>query len=207
MHVNDLDGAGQDLKDALAINPKDPNSLQLDGDLLMKLGRTEEAINVYSQILAVDPKNRFALTSLGYASRTAGRDQDAEKYFRRLAEVAPTLYIPYQALGDMYTARRAYAKAETNYLKANKLAPKNALIVAGGMNAAVEAHKLDLAGEWMSRATSSMQDEPRLLREEERYLSFKGDYRQSAAIGEKAVKMLPKDRDVIIYLGYDLLNL
>ncbi len=52
-----------------------------------------------------------------------------------------------------------------------------------------------------------MQDEPRLLREEERYLSFKGDYRQSAAIGEKAVKMLPKDRDVIIYLGYDLLNL
>jgi tetratricopeptide (TPR) repeat protein len=207
MHLNDLDGAGQDLKEALAINPKDPNSLQLDGDLLMKLGRTEEAINIYSKILAVDPKNRFALTSLGYASRTAGRDQDAEKYFRRLAEVAPTLYIPYQALGDMYTARRAYAKAETNYLKANKLAPKNALIVAGGMNAAVEAHKLDLAGEWMSRATSGMQDEPRLLREEERYLSFKGDYRQSADIGEKAVKMLPKDRDVIIYLGYDLLNL
>jgi tetratricopeptide (TPR) repeat protein len=207
MHLNDLDGAGQDLKEALAINPKDPNSLQLDGDLLMKLGRTEEAINVYSKILAVDPKNRFALTSLGYASRTAGRDQDAEKYFRRLAEVAPTLYIPYQALGDMYTTRRVYAKAETNYLKANKLAPKNALIVAGGMNAAVEAHKLDLAGEWMSRATTSMQDEPRLLREEERYLSFKGDYRQSAAIGEKAVKMLPKDRDVIIYLGYDLLNL
>jgi tetratricopeptide (TPR) repeat protein len=207
IHINDLDGAGQDLKEALAINPKDPNSLQLDGDLLMKLGRTEEAINVYSKILAVDPKNRFALTSLGYASRTAGRDQDAEKYFRRLAEVAPTLYIPYQALGDMYTARRAYAKAETNYLKAYKLAPKNALIVAGGMNAAVEAHKLDLAGEWMSRATTAMQDEPRLLREEERYLSFKGDYRQSAAIGEKAVKMLPRDRDVIIYLGYDLLNL
>jgi tetratricopeptide (TPR) repeat protein len=207
MHLNDLDGAGQDLKEALAINPKDPNSLQLDGDLLMKLGRTEEAINVYSKILSVDPKNRFALTSLGYASRTAGRDQDAEKYFRRLAEVAPTLYIPYQALGDMYTARHAYAKAETNYLKAYKLAPKNALIVAGGMNAAVEAHKLDLAGEWMSRATTAMQDEPRLLREEERYLSFKGDYRQSAAIGEKAVKMLPKDRDVIIYLGYDLLNL
>jgi tetratricopeptide (TPR) repeat protein len=207
MHLNDLDGAGQDLKEALAINPKDPNSLQLDGDLLMKLGRTEEAINVYSKILAVDPKNRFALTSLGYASRTAGRDQDAEKYFRRLAEVAPSLYIPYQALGDMYTARRAYAKAETNYLKAYKLASKNALIVAGGMNAAIEAHKLDLAGEWMSRATSGMQDEPRLLREEERYLSFKGDYQQSAALGEKAIKMLPKDRDVIIYLGYDLLNL
>jgi tetratricopeptide (TPR) repeat protein len=207
MHLNDVDGAGSDLKEALAINPKDPNTLQLDGDLLMKLGRTEEAINAYSQILAVDPKNRFALTSLGYASRTAGRDQDAEKYFRRLAEVDPKLYIPYAALGDMFTARREFAKAETNYAKAYKLAPKNALIVAGGMNAAIEAHKLDLAGVWANRATSEMQDEPQVLREEERYLSFKGDYQQSAAIGEKVLKMLPKDRDVVVYLGYDLLNL
>ena len=46
-----------------------------------------------------------------------------------------------------------------------------------------------------------------MLREEERYLSFKGDYKQSAAIGEKVIKMLPKDRDVVVYLGYDLLNL
>lgn len=207
MHLNDLDGAGSDLKEALAINPKDPNTLQLDGDLLMKLGRTEEAINAYSQILAIDPKNRFALTSLGYASRTAGRDQDAEKYFHRLAEVDPKLFVPYAALGDMYTAHREYAKAETNYAKAYKLAPKNALVIAGGMNAAIEAHKLDLAGAWANRVTSEMQDEPQILREEERYLSFKGDYQQSAAVGEKALKLLPKDRDVVVYLGYDLLNL
>jgi tetratricopeptide (TPR) repeat protein len=207
MHLNDLDGAGSDLKEALAINPKDPNTLQLDGDLLMKLGRTEEAIAVYGRILSVDPKNRFALTSLGYASRTAGRDQDAEKYFRRLAEVDPTLYIPYAALGDMYTARRDFAKAESSYSKAYQLAPKNALVVAGGMNAAIEAHKMDLAGIWASRATKPMQDEPQLLREEERYLSFKGDYRQSATIGEKVLPMMPKDRDVVVYLGYDLLNL
>jgi tetratricopeptide (TPR) repeat protein len=207
MHLNDLDGAGSDLKEALAINPKDPNALQLDGDLLMKLGRTEEAIAVYSRILSIDPKNRFALTSLGYASRTAGRDQDAEKYFRRLAEVDPKLYVPYAALGDMYTARRDFAKAESNYSKAHQLAPKNALVVAGGLNAAIEAHKLDLAGVWASRVTEAMQDEPQVLREEERYLSFKGDYRQSATIGEKVLPLLPKDRDVVVYLGYDLLNL
>ena len=159
MHLNDLDGAGRDVKEALAINPKDPNTLQLDGDLLMKLGRTEEAINAYNQILEIDPKNRFALTSLGYASRTAGRDADAEKYFRRLAEVNPTLYVPYAALGDMYTARRDFAKAETNYSKAYRLAPKNAAIVAGGMNAAIEAHKMDLAGVWAGRATEAMQQD------------------------------------------------
>lgn len=207
MRLNDLDGAGSDLKEALAINPKDTGALQLDGDLLMKRGRTEEAINVYRQILGVDPRNRYALISLGYASRTAGRDQDAEKYFRQLAEVDPKLYIPYAALGDLYTSRHEYAKAETNYNKAYLLSPKNALVVAGGINAAIEAHKLDVAGTWVGRATPPMQAEPQILREEERYYSFKGEYQKSADLGEKVIIMLPKDRDVVVYLGYDLLNL
>ena len=52
-----------------------------------------------------------------------------------------------------------------------------------------------------------MQQRPHLMREKERYLSFKGDYQQSAEVGREAIKQLPKDRDVIVYLGYDLLNL
>jgi len=45
------------------------------------------------------------------------------------------------------------------------------------------------------------------MREKERYLSFKGDYRQSAAVGREAIKKLPTDRDVVVYLAYDLLHL
>jgi tetratricopeptide (TPR) repeat protein len=45
------------------------------------------------------------------------------------------------------------------------------------------------------------------MREKERYLSFKGDYQQSAEIAREAIKELPADRDVVVYLGYDLLNL
>ncbi len=207
MNGGDLDGAGSDLNEALAINGRDPDSLQLDGDLLMKLGRTGDAIAVYKRILAIDPVNRFALTSLGYASREAGRDQDAERYFHKLAEAYPSLYVPDLALGDMYTSRRDFTKAEGAYSKGYTLAPRNPLIVAGGMNAAIEAHKLDLAAIWLSRATNEMQQEPQLLREKERYLSFKGDYRQSADVGREVIKMLPADRDVVVYLGYDLLNL
>ena len=59
----------------------------------------------------------------------------------------------------------------------------------------------------MHRVTDAMANEPHVLREEERYLSFKGDYAQSAAVGEKAIKLLPRDRDVVVYLGYDLLHL
>jgi tetratricopeptide (TPR) repeat protein len=207
MHAGDLDGALGDVKNALAMNARDANGLQLSGDILMKLGRIEDAVDVYKRILALDANNRFALTSLGYASRAAGHDEAAEKYFQRLAQVDPSLYVPYLALGDLYTARRQYKQAQVSYDKGYALAPHNALIVAGGMNAAIEAHDITLAATWESRASQDMLDEPQVLREKERYLSFKGDYQQSADVAQQAIKVLPQDRDVVVYLGYDLLHL
>ncbi len=207
LNAGDADGALADIKAAIADNPSDRNNLQLNGDILMKLSRTEDAIAVYKTILKQDANNRFALTSLGYAERDAGRDQEAEKYFERLAQVDPKLYVPYLALGDLYTARKQYAKAQAAYSKGRERAPHNALLVAGGINAAVEAHDLKLAAVWMARVEPDMNREPQVLREEERYFSFKGDYRQSANIGEQAIKVLPRDRDVVVYLGYDYLFL
>lgn len=207
MNGGDLDGAISDIKESLAINAQDPNSLQLDGDLLLKLGHTEEATNVYTKILANDPVNRSALISLGYISRNAGHDEDAERYFQQLLAAYPTLYIPYLALGDMYAARRDFPKAEAAYRKGYDLAPHNSLIVAGGMNAAIEAQHLPMAAEWLSRATNEMQQEPHLMREKERLLSFKGEYQKSADVGREAIKKLPMDRDVVVYLAYDLLYL
>jgi tetratricopeptide (TPR) repeat protein len=207
MHAGNFDGALSDVKNALAISADDPNGLQLNGDILMKLGRTEDAIDVYKRILAIDANNRFTLISLGYASRAAGRDQAAEKYFQRLAQADPSLYVPYLALGDLYTARREFKQAQAAYEKGYALAPRNALIVAGGMNAAVESHDLNIGATWLSRTTSDMLEEPQVLREKERYLSFKGDYQQSADVGQQAMKALPQDRDVVVYFGYDLLHL
>ncbi len=207
MNAGQLDSALGDMTEALSLNARDPSSLQLDGDLLMRLGRTAEAIATYKRILAIDPVNRFALTSLGYASRLAGDDREAEKYFQRLARADPSLYVPYLALGDLYTARGDLIKAQAAYSRAYALAPRKPLIVAGGMNAAIEAHKLTLAETWLSRAIGEMQQEPQVLLEKERYLSFKGEYQQSADVGREVIKVLPEDRDGVVYLGYDLLNL
>src|SRR5208283_5066502 len=96
---------------------------------------------------------------------------------------------------------------QTYYNKGIGLAPHNALIVAGGMNAAIEAHDFNLAGTWLARVSGRMERQPQVLREKERYLSFKQDYQQSEAVGEEAIKVLPHDRDVVVYLGYDYLYL
>lgn len=207
LSAGDLDAALADMKEALAINAHDRDDLQLDGDILMKMGRTDEAIAAYKQVLTADPSNRFALISLGYASRVAGHDQDAEMYFERLEKVAPSLYIPYLALGDLYTARRQYLRADASYKKAYALDSRKPLVIAGGMNAAIEAHNMALASAWLDRVTVGMDQEPQILREKERYLSFKGDYQASADVGHEAIKVLPRDRDVVVYLGYDLLHL
>ena len=207
MSSGDLKGAGQDVDEALAIDGKDPNTLQLDGDLLAKLGRRDEAIAAYRKILEGDPTNRFALTSVGYVSREAGQDQEAEKYFQRLAAAYPHLYVPYLALGDLYATRRNFAKAEAHYRKAFERAPHNSRIIAGGMNAAIEARQLPLAAQWLGRASAEMQQDAQVMREKERYLRGVGDYKQSAEVGREAIKKLPADRDVVVYLGYDLLQL
>ena len=90
MDAGNPDAALRDITAALASNAHDNENLQLDGDVLMKLGRVEDAIEVYKQVLSADANNRLALTSLGYASQKAGRDQEAEKYFLRLAAIDPS---------------------------------------------------------------------------------------------------------------------
>ncbi len=207
LYASDTSGALQDVHAALALNPKDPNALQLNGDLLVKIDRAEEAIAIYKKILALDPDNELALTSLGSVSRQLGHDKEAEKYLLRLAATHPSFYASYLALGDLYTARHDYAKAETNYRKAHSLAPKNTLAIAGGMNAAIEAHKYPLAGEWLALASPQMQQDSFVMREKERYLSWIGNYKESADVGQQVIQKLPHDRDVVVYLGYDLLHL
>lgn len=207
MNEGDLDGALTDIHSALTIDAHDPDTLQLEGDILVHLNRTPEAIGVYRRILVRDPGNHSALIALGYASRALGQDQNAEKYFLHLAEVAPSLYIPYLALGDLYAAQHQFPKAQAAYSRAYILAPQKVLIIVGGIHAAIEAHDLALAGTWLSRVTSSMTKDPQLLREKERYLSFAGHYRQSEETGEQAIQYLPGDRDVVVYLGYDMLHL
>jgi len=205
--AGDTDGALKDVNQAVELNAKDPNALQLNGDVLAKMGRGEDAIGVYKKILVMDPANRLALTSLGSVSREVGRDKEAEKYFQRLEAAYPRLYVAHLALGDLYTSRRDFAKAQAEYEKGHALAPTNSLIVAGGANAAIEAHQFPLAAKWLHGASPEMLRDPQVMRERERYLLWTDKYQESSDVGHEAIQKLPRDRDVVVYLGYDLLHL
>jgi len=200
----DLKGANRDLKEALKLAPSNVNSLMNYATLMWKLGQKDAARETFTRVLDLDHNNRQALSSLGYLARDAGDTKLAETYFVRAKASRPNDYAPYLALGDLYTAERNFHSAETNYEQAYQHMPGNPLIVAGGANAALEAHNLNLARLWLERATGKMNASTQVEREHERYLTFKGDYADSAKLGSDVIAKLPNDREGVVYLAYDL---
>ncbi len=203
----DLPGAEKDLKEALQVDPANMNITLQYANLLWKMNRKEESRKLYTDVLAKEPNNRFGLEAMGYLYREDGDNKAAEEFFNRLAAAYPNDYVPYLALGDMFTATRDFARADQNYQKAYKLANTNSVVVANAANAAIEARQLPLAGEWLARAKGSMQNDPRVMLERERYLFHTGKYVESAQLGRKVLEKLPKDRNASVYLGYALYNL
>jgi tetratricopeptide (TPR) repeat protein len=204
---NDLKGAETDLLEARKLDPENTNIKLQYANLLWKEGRKDESRQVYGEVLGKDPTNRNALEAVGYLYREDNNPKMAEEYFTRLAKAYPDDYIPYLAMGDLLTQTKEFDRANGNYETAYKLAPQNPVIVANAANAAIEAQQIKLAGEWVGRAKGKMNDDPRVMRERERYLFHTGDYEQSAKLGYQVLQQLPKDRNAAVYLDYDLYNL
>jgi predicted Zn-dependent protease len=200
----DLDSAKRDLKEALALSPGNVNSLMNLGSLLWKMGQKDAARDTFTKILEIDHNNRQALSSLGYVARDTGDAKLAEMYFSKAIAAHPKDYAPYLALGDLYTAERKFQPAESNYENAFQRMPGNSLIIAGGANAALESHNTKLAQHWLERASAKANASPQVMRERERYLTFKGEYAASAKLGYEVTEKLPRDREAAVYLAYDL---
>ncbi|MGA2020092.1 MAG: tetratricopeptide repeat protein [Candidatus Sulfotelmatobacter sp.] len=198
------DAANKDLQEALSLAPSNVNSLLNYASLQWKLGQKDAAQSTFLKVLELDKSNRTALSSLGYLARDNGDAKLAESYFKRAIDAHPKDYEPRLALGDLYTAAQNYPAAEKNYEDAYQRMPSNAMIIAGGTNAALEAHNPDLAKRWLDRAQGKLNDSPQVSRERERYLTLKGDYAAAAKLGEYVIAKLPHDREGAVYLAYDL---
>ena len=204
---NDFQRAEADLVEARRLDPENLNIQLQYANLLWKVGRKDDSLKLYGDVLAKDPTNRFALEAMGYLYREDNNPKLAAEYFNRLAKDYPDDYIPYLALGDLYTQTREFPRADEEYQQANKLAPDNPTVIANAANAAIENQQIKLAGEWIGRAKGKVADDPRVMLEHERVLLHQGNYAESAKLGYKVLQQLPKDRNASVYLAYDLYNL
>jgi tetratricopeptide (TPR) repeat protein len=202
-----VDSAEKDLHEALQIEPRNTVLLLNYANLLRKTDRKDEARKTYQQALAIDPSSGAALGALGYLSRETGDFDASRGYFQELAKKHPDDYVAYLALGDLDSETRHFEEAEHNYEQAFERSPDNPLIVAGAMNAALEGHQTNQAKQWLTRASATVRQDPQVMREHERYLTITGNYAESADLGYQVVDKLPKDREAVDYLAYDLLFL
>ena len=205
INLGDYEEAENDLREALRLQPSNVNLLLNYGNLLRVTKRPEDSAKAYLAALKADPENPSALESLGYLARDTGDTKAAGAYFERLKRADPNDYVPYLALGDLRTQIREFPEAQTNYEKAYELARDNPLIVARGMNAALEAHQMPLAKRWLDRTSEAERANPEVMREHERYLTLTGNYQESAILGYKVIEKLPRDPEAPVYLAYDLL--
>jgi len=207
----DNTSAEKDLKDAMALAPNNVNIKLNYANLLWKTDRPQDALEQYKAALQNDPGNHAALTALGYLSRDLKDPASAEKYFLKLAELYPQDYVPHFALGDLYTSNRQFDRAQASYQKAHELAPNNSLIISAAINSSLEGpgHQLEQAKSWIARAAANpaINDNPQVMRERQRYLTFTGNYQEAADLGYKVLQKLPRDPEAPVYLAYDLLFL
>jgi len=199
-----LAAADKDLQEALVLAPSNVNSLLNYGNLLWKFGQKDAARNLFLKALELDKHNQQAMISLGYLAREQGDMKSAEDYFSRVARLYPKEFVPHLALGDLYSSQRNFRAAQASYEAAHQRMSANSLIVAGGANAALEARNLVLAKQWLDRATGAMNDNPQVMRERQRYLTWTGGYQEAADLGHKVIERLPRDPQAPVYLAYDL---
>ena len=204
---NNLPAAEADLVEARKLDPTNLNIQLQYANLLWKEGRKSDSIQLYSDVLDKDPTNRYALEAIGYIYREQNNPTMAAEYFNRLAKDYPDDYIPYLALGDLYTQTGEFAKADAQYELAYKRAPNNPVVIANAANAALEGQQIKLAATWVSRAKGKTSEDARVMMEHERVLLHQGNYEESAKLGYKVLQQLPKDRNASVYLAYDLYNL
>jgi len=98
---NDLAGATEHFKRALALDPADLNVLGNSSLLLLSLGRLEEALALEEAVARRDPVNVTILSNVGLYQRCAGRFDAALVSFRTVLSLAPGRGNAHAQLGNV----------------------------------------------------------------------------------------------------------
>ena len=115
-----LDLAEEALAKALAINPKDSESRNLMGSILVEQGRYDDAVAELREVIKDSTYNQpqFPFFNLGICYRKQGRRSEAIAAFSRAVQLDPKFYRAYVALGEIYKEQKDFEKALEYYLKA-----------------------------------------------------------------------------------------
>lgn len=100
------------LRAALAIDPRNPEALNLFAVHLWNNGQEQAALDYANRALAVDPLNRVSQMLAANALRRAGKAQEAERAYRAVIDLYPDFDEAKLALGQSLMASGKLDQAE-----------------------------------------------------------------------------------------------
>jgi len=119
-----LDNALASQQELAAQRPNDPQVLNDLGNLLVVVGRVDEAEEIYRRALELDPEMASAQYNLGLLLAQRGEQKLALQRFEQVLDVHPdNAWAHYQA-GAIFEARHAKKKALRHYAEAFRLNPQ-----------------------------------------------------------------------------------
>jgi tetratricopeptide (TPR) repeat protein len=93
----------------------------------VEAGQLDLAVQLYGDVLDLEPDNLGARISRGRAQLNLGEQAAAMSDFQRAQDSAPESAEPLCAMGDLFFARKDYARAISRYDQALQLHPEHAM--------------------------------------------------------------------------------
>ena len=116
LHDWDWQGAEEDLKRGIALNPQNPNAHETYGYLLISTARAEESIAAFHRALEMDPLSLPLNMNLGFIFSYANQYDRAIEQGRRVIELEPQFHGGYTVIGYALSGKEMYAEAQ-EYLR------------------------------------------------------------------------------------------
>lgn len=145
-----LELARRKILQALTLEPKNPDSLKLQGNYLQLVGKHQEAIISYQKAIEIDQGYAAAYNNMGTALKSLGKNQSAIESYRKAIELNSKDPSPYYNLGNVLRGIKKNKQAIEAYQKAIELDPQHAAAIGNLGNSladlgmekeAIEAYK------------------------------------------------------------------
>jgi tetratricopeptide (TPR) repeat protein len=130
--IGDDSGLEQALRDgAIAMDQVGNLRVALDaryrlGNLLMNVGRNDEAVLAYQAVTNQNPKNAPAFTNLGLALQKLNRPQDAEAAYLAAIAADPNLYQAHLNFASLLRSQNRIPQAIEQYREVLRIKPDHA---------------------------------------------------------------------------------
>ncbi|MEM0118351.1 MAG: adenylate/guanylate cyclase domain-containing protein [Conexivisphaerales archaeon] len=117
----DFTHAEEEMRKAISLNPSYAIAHHWHADILLALGRLDEAMKELEIAHMLDPNSDIILTALAMSHLYSGDVEGALRYCRQVLKRSPNFHIAYNVMGECYLKKGDKDRALQQHLKASRI--------------------------------------------------------------------------------------